>query len=215
AAALHAKAEVEAGTPIEILTRRRTSVPGLLSRNVRFDSTEVSELPSGLLLATPARVAFDIARHHGRQVAVPHLDALTAATDVSMIQIADLLHRYRGAPGVDRARDALQVMDGGARSARESLLRLALIDAGLPRPATAIAVRDNFTTVVVPVGWERYRVGLTLADTDRAHAWQEQARNNTLQLQGWINLYVPNQRSFHNTVDAARYAIRIQRRRGL
>ena len=83
AAALHGAKWIAPSTPIEMIaehTRRRTGVIVHEERISADEITFIGELP----VTTPVRTALDIARHLARDVAVPHLDALTAATGLTM-----------------------------------------------------------------------------------------------------------------------------------
>jgi hypothetical protein len=59
-------------------------------------------------------------------------------------------------------RKALPLVDGGAASPRETWLRLLLIDAGLPRPTTQLAVVQNRGRRLrtLDLGWEEFMVGV-------------------------------------------------------
>ena len=83
AAALHGAKWIDASTPIEVIaehTRRRKGVIVHEERIAADEITYIGELP----VTTPARTALDIARHLPRDVAVAHLDALAAATGVTI-----------------------------------------------------------------------------------------------------------------------------------
>lgn len=56
----------------------------------------------------------------------------------------------------------LSLVDGGAESPQETRTRLALIDAGLPRPQTQIRVLDEYGDFVarIDMGYEDLRVGI-------------------------------------------------------
>jgi len=54
-----------------------------------------------------------------------------------------LTRRHKGARGVRRPTAALSLMDPGAQSPKETWLRLLLIDAGFPPPATQIPVHNG------------------------------------------------------------------------
>jgi hypothetical protein len=51
-------------------------------------------------------------------------------------------------------------MDGGSQSPRESLVRLALIDAGLPAPRTDFTITDGTTLALIAMGYEAPLVGI-------------------------------------------------------
>lgn len=94
-------------------------------------------------MTTPARTAFDLARHLPRDEAIARLDALMYATPFSAEDVLMLAKRYRGARGLRRLRTALPLVDGGAGSPRETRLRLLYIDNGFPRPTTQIPVVEE------------------------------------------------------------------------
>ncbi|WP_281450640.1 hypothetical protein [Paenarthrobacter nitroguajacolicus] len=60
----------------------------------------------------------------------------------SMDDLAEMVDRYPGKRGVRTAREALQLIRVGADSAPESMMRMALIKAGLPEPVLNHVVRD-------------------------------------------------------------------------
>ena len=132
-AALHGAAWVDADTPVEVIGRGRRPRDGVVVREERIGDDEIVRI-GGLAVATPARTALDLARHLRRGRAIPHLDALAAATGLHADAALSLAEGYRGARGVRRARSTLPLLDAGAQSPRESWLRLLLIDAGFPRP---------------------------------------------------------------------------------
>ena len=51
-------------------------------------------------------------------------------------------------------------MDGGARSPKETWLRLVLIDGGLPAPRTQIRVTDGIREAFIDTGYDEPMVGL-------------------------------------------------------
>jgi hypothetical protein len=57
---------------------------------------------------------------------------------------------------VRRLKTAIDLMDSGAQSPKETWLRLLLIDAGYPRPQTQIPVfdADGFAFAYLDMGWK-------------------------------------------------------------
>jgi hypothetical protein len=135
AAALHGARWIGPARPASIIdtNRRRT-------RGVRawLDSIEEDEICviDGMQVTTPARTALDIASRYPLDMAVAAIDALARATHLKMADVDLLADRYRGRRGIRTARAALDLVDGGAESPRETWLRLLLIRAGFPRPQT-------------------------------------------------------------------------------
>jgi len=163
AAALHGAKWVDDFTPVELVGPFNHPPPGIIVRRERCSAEDVVEL-AGLLVTNPARTAFDLARHLPRGVAVAHLDALSAATGLAAADVVQLIARNKGARGVRQCQTALSLMDGGARSPKESWLRLVSpasgrcphVDAGLPRPVTQIEVRDSYgcPLAYLDMGWD-------------------------------------------------------------
>jgi hypothetical protein len=141
AAAMHGARWVQAETPIELIWRCGRPPPGMQVRN--------------------ERIAFDLARHLPRDVAVAHLDALARATGIDATAVLQLADRYPRARGLTRARIALPLLNAGARSPRETRLRLILIDDGLPTPRTQIEVGDGTNRAFIDMGYDEPLVDST------------------------------------------------------
>jgi hypothetical protein len=146
-------------TPVDIIGPFHHPPPGIIVRRERISADDVVEL-NGFRVTGPARTAFDLARHLPRDVAVANLDALSAATGLTRSDLQPLLAQYKGARGVRRCQLALSLMDGGAQSPKESWLRLVIVDAGLPRPATQLRVTDGRLVAYLDMGWEEPMVAL-------------------------------------------------------
>ncbi len=137
-----------------------------------------------------ARTAFDLGRRKGLKQAVINVDALAYATRLTASDVEALIPGHRGARGLVQLRQALELMDGGAESPQETRTRLVLIEAGLPRPQTQIAVHDDFGEAFarIDMGYEAYKVGV---EYDGIQHWnpRERAydidRHAKLQARGW------------------------------
>ena len=115
AAALLGAEWVNPETPIDMIAPRERPQRGVIIRNERIDWDEICAVGE-VAVTTPARTALDLARHLERDLAVRHLDALAAATGLTADDVEPLVERYRGSRGMKRARIALDLMDGGAKS---------------------------------------------------------------------------------------------------
>jgi len=193
AAALHGAQWVHPGMPIELIASHGRQRPGVLVRDERIDWDEVcmvGELP----VTTPARTALNLARQLRRDNAVRYLDALAAATGITAADVAPLAERYRGWRGMKRARVALDLMDGGAQSPKETWLRLLVIDAGYPRPRTQIRVSDGVAEAFVDLGWDEPMIGLDYDgeqhQTDRQRFVHDIGRNELIERRGWLDIHV-------------------------
>ena len=141
------------------------------------------------------------------------MDALMRARSLSKEDVLLLAKRYRGARGVKLLKDALPLVDGGAASPRETWLRLAYVDAGLPCPATQIPIfgSDGRVLRTVDMGWEDFMV-LSEYDgdqhrTDRQQYVKDMRVIPEIERLGWIVLRVIKEDRRYDVVRAARDAL--------
>ncbi|MDT5365178.1 MAG: hypothetical protein QOC69_6940, partial [Mycobacterium sp.] len=193
AAALHGALWVVGVTPIELFGRRGRPPGGIVVRNERIDPDEITVV-DGMPATCPARTALDLARHLPRDIAIQHLDALARATGVTAKDALSLAGRYPRARGLRRAEVALDLMDGGAQSPKETWLRLVLTDAGFPRPRTQIRVSDGFNTAFFDMGWDDPMIGMDYDGDqhqfDRQRYVHDIGRNELVRREGWLDLHV-------------------------
>jgi hypothetical protein len=195
AAAVHGARWIDEGVPIELLSTNHHPPPGIITRDERLLLGEATEL-DGLIVATPARVAYDLGRHLPRGQAVARLDALSRATGLQAEAVAQLIARNKGARGMRNLRTAIELMDGGAQSPQETWLRLLLIDAGYPRPRTQIPVLDDYgrTFAYLDMGWVELKIAVEYDGqhhgTD-AEQWKwDVKRLRKLQDRNWLHVKV-------------------------
>ncbi|WP_068188993.1 hypothetical protein [Mycobacterium sp. UM_CSW] len=210
AAALHGAKWVEDFTPIEIVGPFNHPPPGIIVRRERIAAQDLVERGQ-LLLTDRSRTAFDLARHLARDLAVANLDALSAATGITAADVMPLIDRHPGARGVRRCRTALSLMDGGAQSPKETWLRLALIDAGLPRPTTQIHVTDGNLVAYLDMGWDGPMVALEYDGdqhrTDRRQYVRDIRRAEMIHRLGWEVIKVINEDRPNVVIQRARDAL--------
>lgn len=211
AAALHGAKWVNASTPIEVIAGHGRRRSGVIVREQRIGDDEITCV-AGMPVTSAARTALDLARHLPRYTAVAHLDALSAATGVTCADVAALTERYRGTPGIRRARIALRLMDGGAESPKESQLRLWLIDDGLPAPRTQIRLTDGRREAFIDMGYDEPMVGLDY-DGDHHSSNRRQyvydiGRAEFIDSQGWTDIHVVTEHSRRFVLHRVREAFR-------
>jgi hypothetical protein len=190
AAALHGSDWIGDDEAVELIWRNPHPPAGVLTRNQRLESDEVTRV-AGLPVTTSPRTAFDLARQLPTGDAVARLDALMRATRFSVEDVLLLAKQHSGARGLRRLRSALPLVDSGAASPKETWLRLLLINAGLPAPDTQIPVVAEFRTVaVLDMGWERFKVAVEYdGDQHRSSRRQyvrDMRRLKALEACGWI-----------------------------
>jgi hypothetical protein len=159
ASALHGSKWIDATLPAAIIDTNRRPAAGVQVWEERIEADEIIVV-NGMRVTTPARTALDLARRCRLGVAVAAIDALVQATDVKMADVELLVDRYRGRRGMKAARVALDLVDGGAQSPKETWLRLLLISAGFPRPRTQIPVCNEWgwARAYLDMGWEDLKV---------------------------------------------------------
>lgn len=195
AAALHGAKWVDGRLPAQILWDNRHAPAGIETWSDAVDDDEVT-IVDGMRVTTPARTALDIARRSGFGAGVASLDALARATRLSMADVEGLAVRYGGRRGIRKARRVLRLVDPGAESPRETWLRLLLIRAGFPAPATQIPVRNEYgmLAAVLDMGWEDLRIGADYEGdhhrTSRTTFNNDIRRAEIINEQGWIHIRV-------------------------
>lgn len=194
AAALHGSRWIDDDGWIELIWRNPNPPAGIVTRSQRLQRDEITRV-AGLPVTTPARTAYDLARQLPRGQAVARLDALMRATPFAVDGVLSLARRYPGARGLCGLREVLPLADGGAASPKETWLRLLLIDAGLPVPATQIPVNANWRLLaLLDMGWEKYRVAVEYDGdqhrSDRRQYVKDHWRLARLAELGWIVIRV-------------------------
>lgn len=215
AAALHGAKWIGSETPIELIWQNPRPPRGIVVRNERVDADEVTEI-DGMTVTTPQRTAADLARHLPRDDAVAHLDALANACGVAASAALTLLTRHPKARGLRRAPMALNLMDGGAQSPKETWLRLLLVDDGLPAPRTQIKVTDGFNDAYLDMGFDGPRVGLdydgAVHQTDRKYYVRGIGRSELIDSQGWLDIHVVAEHSRAYILHRTRKALKVRSR---
>ncbi|BBY00434.1 type IV toxin-antitoxin system AbiEi family antitoxin [Mycobacterium seoulense] len=191
ASALHGARWIDPARPAEIMDTNRREIEGVRVWEERIESDEIT-IVDGMRVTTPARTALDLARRHPRETAVAAIDALARAIDVKTADVELLVDRYRGRHGMKAAKAALELIDGGAQSPKETWLRLLLLQAGFPRPQTQIAVRNEWgwAEAYLDIGWEDIMVAVEYdGDQHRTSRYQyvkDIRRLEMLERYGWI-----------------------------
>lgn len=198
AAALHGTRWIDPQAPAELLHDNRHCPRGIRTSADRIADDEIV-LMNGMAVVTPARAALDLACRNPIDRAVAAVDALANATQLKVADVELLAQRYPGRRGLKRARKVLELVDPGAESPRETWLRLLLVRAGFPVPATQILVRDEFGQIIgrLDMGWEDVKVAAEYDGdhhrTDRRQFNRDIARTETLTAMGWIVIRVTSQ----------------------
>jgi hypothetical protein len=210
ASALHGDRWVDDGTPVELLCANNRPPTGIITRRDRIGDDEIVRV-DGIPVAAAQRTAFDLGRYLPRGVAVAHLDALARATGLTAHDVLPLAERYKGARGVRRFREAIDLMDPGGHSPKETWLRLLLVDSGFPRPQTQVPVYDTeYGWAYIDMGWEDLLIGLEYDGdqhrTDPRRYAMDIAKHRMLSRRNWIILRVIKEHRPHQIINWVREA---------
>lgn len=191
ASALHGSKWIDPSLPAAIIHTNRRKDAGVQVWEAGIEPDEVAVV-HGMRLTTPARTALDLACRYPTDMAVAAIDALVQATDLKVADVELLVDRYRGRRGIKAARAALELVDGGAQSPKETWLRLLLLRAGFPRPKTQIPVLNEWgwAEAYLDMGWEDIKVAAEYDgaqhQTSRYHYVRDIGRLEKLERMGWI-----------------------------
>lgn len=195
AAALYGTRWINAELPAELFRVNGKPVAGIVIHRDTVRPDEIGVV-CGIPTTTPARTGFDLGRRKGRELALTRVDALANRTGVTAHEIDRLIPRHRGVRGLVQLREVLDLMDAGSESPQETRTRLALIDAGLPKPETQIVVCDEHGEFIarVDMGYRQFKVGI---EYDGEQHWNDPAqrakdieRLAALHEAGWIIIRV-------------------------
>jgi hypothetical protein len=191
AAALHGAKWIDDDVRVELVYSNPRAQQGVKTRRDVLLDDEV-ETRDCVRLTTPVRTAFDIGRRGRLDPAIARLDALTRATHLKLADVQALATRHHGAPGLRQLETALELVDTGAQSPRETALRLMVIRNGLPRPETQIPVLadDGLPIAYLDMGWPEWMVAIEYDGdqhrTDRRQYVKDIRRYEMLEKMGWI-----------------------------
>lgn len=172
----------ETAIPVDLIVSAPLRIPGCQG-HLDFLQPDDITVHRGIRVTTPERTALDCARHLPRHTAV-------AALDQFLREGVDMETLSRRTGGFRRLRDTLAMADAGAGSPRESWLRVVLIEARLPRPATQIHVPlDAGRNAYLDLGWKEFKVAVEY-DGNEHHSsptarTRDQHRRDALRARGW------------------------------
>lgn len=174
---------------------------GVIGHRVIAAENEI-ELVDGIRISTRQRTWLDMARllplndlvcMGDELIRVPRQALERRDTPFATLgELRALVERHPNLQGVVRARQALELMRVGADSAPESLLRLAMLDAGIPEPELQLKLRsDDPFSPSADLGFRQRRVAIQydgghhLAE---AQTLSDRRRNKAFETAGWTVL---------------------------
>jgi hypothetical protein len=192
-AALGAK-WVDVDTAIELNWANNRPPMGVVTRRDSLLDDEVALL-QGMAVTTADRTAFDLALRGSVGQAVARLDALARATHFKAEDVQAVAMRHPHVRGLRRVDRALDLIDAGAESPKETWLRLLLIDAGFPKPQTQIPVLgpDGYPLYYLDMGWEDMVIAVEYDGDDhreRPRWGRDIVRSEYIAHLGWTHIRV-------------------------
>ncbi|MDR6509046.1 hypothetical protein [Arthrobacter oryzae] len=192
---------------------RRTGVRG---HRGQFFGDEIVAL-DGLLVTSRTRTWLDCSRKmsieestvvadHLLRIPRPDFEGRTEP-HATLEELADMLDRHKGTPGIRKARLALEQARIGADSAPETRLRLALENAGLPDPKLNVPTELHNGVVRQPdLSYPEYKVAVEYEGEGHSEAAQiirDIAREEDFARAGWTLVRI----SKRHLVNGARSAV--------
>ena len=139
--ATHPAATTATTTPTAPTTPGRgMTMSDLVARHARVTPDEVV-IVDGIRVTSPARTVIDVARTLPFEQAVAVADAALHGEILTADELEAALRRAGGARGLPAARRVVAFADGAADGPGESISRVRLARAGLPRPELQHVVR--------------------------------------------------------------------------
>lgn len=211
AAAMHGAKWVDDTTPIELIWPNARPPNGVLTRADLLLDGEISR-HRGMAVTTVARTAFDLGRRGRLGQAVARLDALGNATGFTADDVLAVARRHRHTRGLRQLEAALARYDRGADSPKETWLRLLLINAGFPPPATQIPVLgpDGRPKYFLDMGWEDIMLAVEYDGehhlNDRSQYVWDATRQEYVYAVGWTHIKVVKEHRGEDVVRRVRAA---------
>jgi hypothetical protein len=197
---------------------------GVLGHTVLAEVDEL-ETVDGIRISTRSRTWLDLARRlplrdlvcMGDQIIrIPRVEFEGRTQPFDTLDgLCSLVRRHPNLQGVVRAREALELMRVGADSAPESMLRLAMADAGLPEPGLQLTLRSG--DPLSPSADLGYRPQRLAIQYDGGHhllkdqIFSDKRRDKAFEAAGWTVLIVNKEDledSFQRAITRIKRALR-------
>lgn len=151
---------------------------------------------AGVRVTTPLRTALDLGCCLRRREAMAALDAFARLHGLTVAEMQAAAKLFRRRRGVVQLRELIPLVDPRAESARESWIRLAIHDAGLPTPEPQYwVVVDGAPTYRLDLAYPHCRVAVEYDGFDAHERTPEQkeydeARRAWLRGNGWTIIVI-------------------------
>ncbi|WP_425860032.1 hypothetical protein [Arthrobacter sp. TWP1-1] len=195
---------------------------GIVSHNVTALSGEV-EATDELKISTRSRTWLDLARilplpdlicMGDQLIRIPRAEFEGRSEPYATLKSLNAMAgRHRNLQGIVRARDALVLMRVGADSAPETLLRLAISEAGLPEPELQLTLWGRKGGPSADAGYRARRIAMQYDGAhhlDELQQFSDRRRDKAFDNAGWAVLIFTQEDladGFHSAVQRLRMAL--------
>jgi hypothetical protein len=202
--------------PVDVVVPRDVRLPnrtGLHVHRVELCPGDV-QTNADLPRTSPNRTVWDLATWLEPVRSVPVIDALGRSGVLDGAALDAYLAAHRDRRGHRRAARAVALSDAGAQSPPESVLRVRLVLAGMPKPVVQYEVRLPTLTLHPDLAWPEYQVAMEYDGQWHGDPGQlplDRRRLNLLVSAGWIVLHATNdqlRRGFRDVLTELRAALR-------
>ncbi len=178
--------------------------PHVVVHRMKLYEDEITTL-NGIRLTTPERTWLDLAEtlsvdelvvagDHCVRMPRPEFEG----RDEPLCTVADLqrmIDRHKGKRGVRKAKEAIQLIRVGSDSPQESLLRLAIVRAGLPEPELNVPVpaSDGGRLIQPDLSYRKYKIGVEYEGEghgEEAQIVRDIARSERYDELGWTEVRI-------------------------
>jgi hypothetical protein len=178
--------------------------PQVIVHRMKLFSDEVTTM-DGIPVTTPERTWLDMAESLSVDELVAMGDSCVRVPreafeekDTPLCTLADLqrmIDRHKGKRGLRKAKEAISLIRVGSDSPQETLIRLAIVRAGLPEPELNVPIidADGVRHHEPDLSYRKYRIGI---EYDGEHHGEEQqvvrdiARSERYEALGWTEIRV-------------------------
>jgi very-short-patch-repair endonuclease len=202
AAHLHGGLALRSDEPVEVLTPKDFGpVSGLAIHRGQVGAADTTR-EGRLLVTTPLRTCWDLARWLDLTAAVAAIDALLKCQSLDPLQLQDFALRHAGEAGYSKVLRVAGLADGASESPQESRLRVGLVLAGLPKPVSQhVITLDGRFVALVDLAWPELRIAVEYDGRWHASTSQlehDRARLNRLLGADWVVFHVTADQLRHN-----------------
>jgi hypothetical protein len=191
--------------------------PHVIVHRMKLYDDEVTTV-DGIPVTTPERTWLDLAELLSVDELVVAGDSCVRVPrpelegrDMPLCGLADLqrmIDRHKGKRGLRKAKEAIKLIRVGSDSPQESLLRLAIVRAGLPEPELNVPIisADGGRHHEPDLSYRKYRIGIEYEGErhgDEVQIVRDIARSEKYQVLGWAEVRI----SKRHMVNEAKQAV--------